>query len=286
MRSTSALLASLSLISAGAEAQCKVASGSSEGKLLAFYAVPIVFSPATAPRDIRKGSIRLGLEGEYIPTPSAAIRRTGKCFLQKDEHTSISPIFVRPRVTIGLPGSIAIEGSYLPPIKIANARPNLGSVAISHVRHFGPNGLSAGVDAMLRGNATFGNVKGPITCPKSSLQQSAPTLACYGSAPSNDRFEPRMYGLDLLLGVTPRKDGPNLYGGIGANRIDPHFQVGFTSGTGATDRTNVQLEQPSMRFSMMAGVTARAGARLDWGVQVYSVPTDAKTFRVHTGLNF
>ncbi|HVT03748.1 MAG TPA: hypothetical protein VHL58_10295, partial [Thermoanaerobaculia bacterium] len=115
MRTIFAGTAALAFIAGAAEAQCKVASSSNEGKLLVFYSVPIVFSAATAPEALAPGAIRLGFEGEYIPTPSAQLQKTGKCFLQKSEHTSLSRVFGRPRLTIGLPGSMAIEASYLPP---------------------------------------------------------------------------------------------------------------------------------------------------------------------------
>ena len=83
-----------------AAAQCKVRIGSNEGKLLAFYTAPIVFSMAGAPEVLEAGSFRIGGEGEYIPKPDPAIEQTGACFTQKSEHTSLSPVFGRPRITI------------------------------------------------------------------------------------------------------------------------------------------------------------------------------------------
>ena len=77
-----------------------------------------------------------------------------------------------------------------------------------------------------------------------------------------------------------------LYGGIGVNRIDPHFQVGFTDGTGVLDDTKVQLDAPLMRIALTLGASARTSSRLDFGGQLYSVPQDATTFRVHAGITF
>ena len=130
MGRVSAVAAALAFGAGVAGAQCKVSSNSNEGKLLAFYSVPIVFSAATTPEVLAPGAIRLGFEGEYIPKPSAEIQKSGKCFTDKTEHTSLSPVFGRPRLTIGLPGSMALEASYLPPIKIADAKPNLASAAL------------------------------------------------------------------------------------------------------------------------------------------------------------
>jgi len=198
-----------------AAAQCKVRGGSNEGRLLAFYTAPIVFSMATAPQEMPPGSIRIGAEGEYIPKPDPAIEQTGACFTQKSEKTSLSPVFGRPRITIGGPFGFALEAAYLPPVTIARAKPNLFSYAISHAHHlaFGP--ASSGTTLMLRVHGTFGNVKGAITCPRSSLQQSSPTSPCYGTSPSKDTFHPNMFGGEITAGLAPGSGGISFYAGAG-----------------------------------------------------------------------
>jgi len=109
---------------------------------------------------------------------------------------------------------------------------------------------------MLRLHGTFGNVKGAITCPRSQLQQTSPSSPCFGSNPSKDTFHPDMFGGDVAVGFAPGTRGISFYGGAGANRIDPHFQVGFTDGAGGVDRTQVELENPVTRASVFGGVTA------------------------------
>src|SRR6476469_106859 len=157
MRKVFAVPAAVAALMAGvagtAEAQCKVPSSSNEGKLLAFYSVPLVFSAATAPETLGAGAVRIGFEGELIPEPNPEIEKTGKCFLQKSEHTSLSRFFGRPRITIGLPGSFAIEASYLPPVKIADAKPNLGSVALSQTQRLPFFPAAGGATLMIRANA-------------------------------------------------------------------------------------------------------------------------------------
>jgi hypothetical protein len=267
-------------------AQCRVRTDSNEGKLLAFYTAPIVFSMATAPQEMPPGSIRIGAEGEYIPKPDSAIERTGACFTQKSEKTSLSPVFGRPRITIGGPFGFALEAAYLPPVTIARAKPNLFSFGISNARHlaFGP--ASKGTTLMLRLHGTFGNVKGAITCPRSSLQQSAPSSPCYGTSPSKDTFHPDMFGGEVAAGFAPGSGGVSFYAGAGANRIDPHFQVGFTDLNGNVDVTQVELERPLTRGSVFGGVTAVLRRTLDIGAQIYSVPSDATLFRLNGGIRF
>jgi hypothetical protein len=269
-----------------AGAQCKVKTDSNEGKLLAFYTAPIVFSMATAPQELAPGSIRIGAEGEYIPKPDRAIEQTGACFTQKSEKTSLSPVFGRPRITVGGPFGFALEAAYLPPVTIARAKPNLFSFGISHAHHLAVGPASSGTTVMLRVHGTFGNVKGAITCPRSSLQQTAPTSPCYGTSPSNDTFHPDMFGGEIAAGFAPGSGGISFYAGAGANRIDPHFQVGFTDLNGNVDVTQVQLENPITRASVFGGVTAVFRRILDVGAQIYSVPSDATLFRLNGGIRF
>ena len=264
-------------------AQCKVSSGSNEGRLLAFYTAPIVFSMAVAPEVLPPGSFRVGGEGEYIPKPNREIEQTGACFTQKSEHTSLSPVFGRPRITIGAPFGFAVEAGYLPPLTIARATPNLFSFAVSQAHHYRV-GAARGTTLMLRIHGTVGNVKGAITCPRSQLQQTSPSSPCYGTTPSKDTFHPDMFGGDFAAGFAPG-DGPfSFYGGVGANRIDPHFQVGFTSTGGGVDNTQVELENPVVRTALFGGVTGVFRRIFDVGAQVYSVPADATLFRLMGGI--
>lgn len=280
------VVVTLCVSTAAAPAQtCRVAEGSNEAKLLAFYTAPISFSMATAPQETRAGHIRIGAELEYVPKPDPAIEQTGSCFTQKSEETSLSPVFGRPRITIGIPLGFTIELAYLPPVTLARATPNLFSFAVAHASHYsiGPTG---GTTLMLRGHGTYGNVKGAITCPSGSLQQSAPASPCYGTEPSNDTFHPDMFGGEIAVGVNPTGRSFSFYGGAGVNRIDPHFRVGFTDLTGFVDTTRVELQTPLTRATVFGGVMAVVRQVFDIGAQIYSVPSDATLFRLMGGFRF
>jgi hypothetical protein len=267
-----------------ATAQCSVKIGSNEGRLLAFYTAPIVFSMATAPEVIPPGTIRIGAEAEYIPKPNSAIEQTGQCFTQKSEQTSLSPVFGRPRITVGGPFGFSLEAAYLPPVTIARATPNLFSFAVSRTHHVARGPLSNGTTLMLRVHGTFGNVKGAITCSQSQLQQTSSIMPCYGTRPSKDTFHPDMFGGEVAAGFAPGVHGISFYGGAGINRIDPHFQVGFTDLNGTLDRTQVELDKPAYRTAIFGGVTAVLRQVLDVGAQLYSVPSDATLFRLMGGV--
>src|SRR5256714_15665345 len=214
-----------------AAGQCRVRMDSNEGRLLAFYTAPIVFSMATAPQEMPPGSIRIGAEGEYIPKPDRAIEQTGACFTQKSEKTSLSPVFGRPRITVGGPFGFALEAAWLPPVTIARATPNLFSFAVSNAHHFAIR-PARGTTLMARVHGTFGNVKGAITCPRSQLQTTSPSSPCYGTQPSKDTFHPDMFGGEIAAGVGPRDRGVSFFGGVGAERNGPALYVRLHGGHG------------------------------------------------------
>jgi hypothetical protein len=95
-----------------------------------------------------------------------------------------------------------------------------------------------------------------------------------------------MFGGEVAAAFAPGSGRFSFYAGAGANRIDPHFQVGFTDANGSVDATEVELEKPLTRGSVFGGVTAALRQILDVGIQVYSVPSDATLFRLNGGIRF
>jgi hypothetical protein len=265
-----------------AVAQCEVSSDSNEGKLLALYTAPIVFSMAGPPEVLPSASLRLGVEGEYIPKPSPEIEQTGACFTQKSEHTSLSPVFGRPRITVGGPFGFALEAAYLPPVIISRATPNLFSFAVSYAHHYG-FGSASGMTGMLRFHGTYGNVKGPSPAqrPASAKLSIEPVL---WAESVQGHLSSGHVGGEIAAGFAPGGGGLSLYGGVGANRIDPHFQVGFTDGNGNVDQTQVQLENAVTRTAVFGGITQVFKGIFDIGAQIYSVPADATLLRLMGGI--
>jgi hypothetical protein len=261
---------------------CRPPESSNEAKLLAFYSVPMVFSPGGIVDRLPAGAIRLGFEMTYVPSPSASIQSPEACLNQKKtENTELSPIFPRPRITIGLPAGFAVEASYLPPVTVADATPNLGSVALSYLKSLRRTPAGASVDLMLRGHATFGQVKGPITCPSESLQQDDFAKACYGDTPSDDTFKPNMFGGEAALAFTRAGGRFSGYAGGGVTRNQPRFDVHFDYLDGAKDRRPIIVNLT--RAAAFAGVRYRVGTRIDLATEVYSVPADVTTIRLAAG---
>ncbi len=272
------LLAAVSCLGARqAFSQCRPPRGSNEARLLAFYSVPIVFSADPASLSLQPGAVRLSGEGAYVPTASAALQHTDYCYTGKAEHTGLTSFFGRPRLAVGLPGGFGLEVSYLPPITIAEATPNLGSAAIWFTDR-----ISSALQLTGRVHGTIGTVKGPITCPRSALQQTDPATPCYGTSPSTDEFQPNMAGAELIASTNPATaTNFRFSAGLGVDELYPRFKVGFTDLLGGTDHTRIAVDLT--RVTALAGATVLLGHRCDASAQVFTSFSDATTLRATIG---
>jgi len=276
MKLSSLLLFCLSITPLGiASGQCRPGKETNEAKLLAFYSAPLAFSIIGPAEHSSRRSLRIVGEGEPIPKPNPEIQKTGACFTSKSENTSLSPAFGRPRIAIGLPYSVTIEASYIPPVTIADATANLFGMSIA--KSFFLLGLTDKMNLSVRAHAVRGTVKGPITCPGKSLQSSNAFNPCYGTEPSRDTFRPNVTGVELAFSAWSADKSNSVFVGAGENWLRPRFQVGFTSGTGAVDNTRVEVDL--MRTVLFAGYNRRFNARIDATAEVYSVPADVTLFR-------
>jgi hypothetical protein len=277
---------------------CHLPANSHEARLLAFYEAPLAFSTATGPQQHEPFTVRLGVELTPLPSPDSSLQQTGVCYLAKGEHTTLAPVFPRPRVTLWLPLGFSAEASYDPPVPINQANVDIGSLALAYTR--GLVSLS-GVDfaLSLRAHGTVGHITGPITCPKSSLQLTDSSAACYGTKPSKDGFNPRIYGIEGSVGASLLSGRLATYVGGGISRLYPTFDVGFhstVSGSGFTGTPYPGLGSPGYvvpylphlvvdltRGTVFGGVVWHVTRAIDVNTQVYSVPSDATTFRFGAG---
>ena len=262
-----------------ARAQCRPGPNSNEAKLLAFYSAPITFSALDAPK--RQSAWHIELQAEVSPVPSAdpSIEHASECYTASaKQHSRLTSVFARPRLLVTLPLGLAIEASYIPPVRVGDAHPHLASAALSEtapLNGFGPFGSSA---IMIRADGTIGHVRGPITCAQSSLQQSEPDSACYGNRPSNDTFTPTMFGLEGVYGVKSRGGRFEFFAGSGITWLRPRFEVGFTNLNGVPDNTMVEVNLE--RWSLLGGATLHLPASFAVTTEVYSVPKDVTTWRL------
>ena len=237
---------------------------------MALLSVPLAFSPGGAPEALP--GIRLGLEGVYVPHIDAATATPTVCRPGKGpEDVNRLPVLPRPRLALPLPFGLALEASWVPPVRVNGVKANLFGIAIG--KTFGkPDGFLVGA----RGHATFGSVQAPVTCPDDALTD--PTSECFGGTRSDDGFRPNILGVDVAASWPMAAGRLRPYVGTGYNRMRPRFQVNFTNRFGELDdqRVSVNLD----RMVVFGGLTWRATATLDVSSEVYAVPSDAVTTRV------
>ena len=258
-----------------APAQCRVPTTSNEAKLLYYYAVPIAYSMPGYVTRVPTGGVLLGGDLTVIPDPDPVLQTTSLCFRQKKESTSLSRVLPRPRLAIGLPLGFVAEATYLPPVTVSGATPNLFSAALARVFALVPT-----TSLVLRAHTTIGQVQGPITCPASSLQQRSDTLPCFGTKVSRDTYHPNMVGGEAALAWSDPTGRFGVMGGAGVTSLNPRFQVSFVNGNGLPDNTKVEPVTSVTRPAVFAGGYFALLDRVDVNAQVYDVPKDRTVFRV------
>lgn len=264
---------------------CRPPEESNEAKLLAFFATPIAFSAGGMADGLAPWRVRLAFDAAYVPSPSREMQQPEACYaVRKTENTDLSPVFPRPRIAVGLPGGLMVEASYLPPITVADAEPNLGSVALSRPWTLRAREDGADLSLIVRAHGTLGRVRGSITCPEKNLQQENSGAACYGESASKDTYKPNMYGGELILARKGAGERWGAYGTGGATMLRPRFQVGFQYLEGAFDDTKIEVNMT--RLAVGAGGWYRLGGAAALTGELYSVPSDATTFRLGGAYTF
>lgn len=255
-------------------AQCRPPASSHDARLLTFYEAPTAFSLAATPARLRLGEIRVVAEIVPVPAPPASIREPEVCYTGTTPNSRLAPMFGRPRVTVGLPGGVALEGSWFPTLTIAEAEATLASVALSVTRAL-PLGATRPL-FVLRGHATGGRVRGPITCPAARLQTTDANAPCWGSRASRDTFRPNASGVEAALAANGSGRFA-AYAGGGVSWLRPRFVTGFTFADGTLDRTAIEVNVA--RATAFAGATARLRGAFALSLQLYAVPADVTTLR-------
>lgn len=259
-----------------AAAQCRPPANSHEARLLAFYSAPVAFSTLGAPGRASAGSLDVGAEAVPVPSPRSELTHPSYCYQYTTNNTRLAPLFGRPRLTLGLPGGLALEASYLPPITVGAARATIASAALSRTS-LAPF-TSGRLDLTLRLHATTGAVHGAITCPQASLQLNDAGAPCYGNVPSRDTFHPAAFGGEVAIGTRNASGLVALYAGAGLSALRPSFRAGFTDAVGNVDHTTVDVALT--RATLFGGATIRARRNLALSAQFYAVPADVTTFRL------
>jgi hypothetical protein len=248
---------------------CRPPASSNEAKTFAIFSVPLAFSPALAPE--AQPQFQVGLEGTYLPkvdraTATATICQPGK----GPENTDLLFAVPRPRIELPLPLGLALEASWIPPVRLNGVKANLFGVSLAKSFPL------ASLVGSLRAHGTFGSIRAPITCAQAALAD--PGSECFNGTLSDDKYSPNIFGADLTLGRTMLGGRLRPYVGGGYNRLEPRFRVNFTNQFGNVDTTRVEVNLNRAVF--FAGATWRVVNRLSATTEVYAAPADAVTVRL------
>ena len=247
---------------------------SPEGKLLAFYAAAMAFSPAgIAPDESR---IALSLELSHVPYLSTAQRRPS---IDKPESTNLAPFFPRPRLSARLGGWIA-ELSWIPPMEVFEVEANLVSAGVT-----GPALRVGTFQVAPRAWTTLGRVRGAMTCSVSEMVGKGPDLelyyatVCHGRE-SDDWFEPRLFGGELLASRPLGSNGGRAYAVLGARVDRTRFDIGVLTSTGARDADHPILQLRTVRPHGAVGASWRVRSGIFAGGEVFYAPGSLVTGRI------
>ena len=251
-------------------------AGSPEGKLMLYYSSTVAFSPLGAP-----AARELAVELSYLPALSAEQRTAGS---DKPEATNLAPVFARPRLSLRLPGSLGLELSWIPPVRVFDVKANLVAGALS--RAFV---LPGRVRVVPRASFLSGRVEGPITCNRETSTGAGAALAtyfarvCY-SNDSQDYFEPRHIAGELLVARTSSSGRWQPYVTAGARRERTKFDVGVIRPDGSRDPDQPLLEVRTTRAYGAGGASWLGIPRTRLAAEVYYAPGSALTARALAGL--
>lgn len=255
--------------SVGAQ-DCYPAKNSNEAAMFAIFSVPLAFGPAGAAARPAPGKVQLGIEVTGLPDVDSVTATPLTCRPGKEaENTDLLPVLPRPRLAIGLPGAFALEVSWIPPVKVNGVEANLFGFSLGRSFQAGRS-----VELMLRGHATVGTIRAPITCDEDALEN--PASECYEGQLSDDSYQPNIFGADATLAWGGSRLRPYL--GVGYNALRPRFQVHFINSAGDLDSNRITVDLS--RVVTFAGLTWAPGANSTISGEVYVAPKDALTARV------
>jgi hypothetical protein len=253
-----------------------------EGRLLAYYAATMVFSPLgrIAGSAVTRSQWTIGLEGTLLPHLSEAQRRPG---IDKPETTNLAPVLPRPRVAWRSRSGTLLEGSWVPPVRVGDATANILSAAASRTV-----ATWRGIAFAPRLSFVAGRVKGAITCNASTARGGGAPLATYylhvcHDRDSEDWFEPRLVAGDVIASrrFTPLR--ALAYVGIGGRVDRSRFDIGVLDDRGRRDPDHPILSLHDTRPHLAMGAHWTATRALDVAAEWFHAPGSVSTVRAYVG---
>jgi hypothetical protein len=245
-----------------------------EGRLMTFYAAALSVSAIGTAAANSPWTVTAGIELSHIPQLTRRQRTAG---FDKPESSNLSPLLPRARVSLSTAGGVRIEGSWLPPVAVFDARANLYAIALSRSV---PTRWPITVTPRLVASA--GRARGAITC-NDDLRRGTPSEQVYYAAvchgrQSDDHFVPRQLSGELIVSAV-RRTGVVPFATVGMRRYDTRFDIGVQRSDGSRDTDHPILVSRTTRPFLAAGAVWRTGFG-EAGGEIHYAPGSLVTARV------
>jgi len=201
-----------------------------------------------------------------LPSLNAAERRVGFGGT-KEEDLNKAPLFVRPRVSVGLPNRFTATVAVTPPITVFGLKPRLLAAGLERPMYAGHQ-WSLG----WRTYGQIGTVTGGFTCPRSVLAfPEASVQNSYGcEAESADVVTLRYAGAELMATRSVEALGKVVpHVAVSGNYVNSIFQVNART-FGFLDRTRIQTSGAIV--SVSGGAAYRLSPRAALSADLFYTP--------------
>lgn len=266
MKYVVSLMALLGASPLAAQSSCVAAPGSPEAQTMGTKSVAIAFTPTRGPGHTSAGRVELGLGVLTVPEVDENDLAPITCGSGESlSNTNQLVVAAQPRIRVGLGGGFAAEAGWIPPIPVSGVTANILGLGAD----WSSKPMGGVLIANFSLNASFGSVHGSFTCSEQDVQN--PANSCFGGTPSDDSFNPAVYGADLTLGGTFNKGTVRPYLGGGYTRLMPRFQVNFTNRLGILDDNRVEANLNAA--AIFGGLTWELAKRWSVTGQFYTLVT-------------
>lgn len=260
------LLAAVGASPLAAQGSCVAVPGSPEAQTMGTKSVAIAFTPTRGPSRMPLGRVELGLGILTVPEVDEDSMAPTTCGSGESlSNTNQLVVAAQPRIRVGLGGGFAAEAGWIPPIPISGVSANIFGIGAD----WSTKPMGGVLVANLSLNAAFGTVHGSFTCDENDVLN--PANSCFEGTPSDDSFNPAVYGADLTLGASLSEGTVRPYLGGGYTRLMPRFQVNFTNRLGILDDNRVEANLNAA--AIFGGLTWDLARRWSVTGQFYTLVT-------------
>ncbi len=214
---------------------------------MAYFASATSLNGLSQPEPPAAGSVALQFESGWLPTLSTSQQRVGFDGTTPEDLNK-APVFLRPRVSIGLPGALAVTAAVDPPVRAFGVTPRLLALAVD-----GPIHDAASWRLRWRAHGQVGSVTAAVTCPASVLRYAPGSMGnpagC--TAVSADETTLRYAGAEAIVShAAPRGVSPHV--ALGVNFVDGVFQTNAQT-YGQPDHTRLMAHGAALAASAGVG---------------------------------